>query len=178
MLFLTDPDRTPEPWRIAERLPEGAGVVFRAFGQPDAVDVGERLAGTCRDRGLVLLVGADESLAERLSAHGVHLPERDVSRGLGLRTRRPDWLVTGAAHSAEALEDAGAAGLDAAILSPVLPSRSPSAGAPLGLEAFGRLVASARLPVFALGGVNAATAPALVGSGACGLAAVSGFSEY
>lgn len=152
--------------------------MFRAFGRLNAWDVGQRLAQVCRERALVLLVGADEALAQRLSAHGVHLPERDVSRGPGLRARRPDWLVTGAAHSAGALEDAADAGLDAAILSPVFPSRSPSTGTALGLETLGRLVTGARLPVYALGGVNAANAPTLAGSGACGLAAIDGLSEY
>ncbi len=172
LLFLTDPERTPEPWRIAERLPEGAGVVFRAFRRPYALEVGRRLAETTRRRGLVLLVGADAELATALAADGVHLPERDLARTASLRLDHPDWLITGAAHSARALQGAVAAGADAALLSPVFESRSPSAGAPLGAARFVELVRDAGLPVYALGGITPLTAPELAASGACGLAAV------
>jgi thiamine-phosphate pyrophosphorylase len=59
----------------------------------------------------------------------------------------------------------------------VFASASPSAGAPLGPAAFAELVEGARLPVYALGGVTAETAPALLESGAAGLAAVEGVME-
>jgi thiamine-phosphate pyrophosphorylase len=64
------------------------------------------------------------------------------------------------------------AGVEAVVISPVFPSRSPSAGAPIGALRFRILVRTARLPVYALGGVNPRTARALKGCGAAGLAAV------
>ncbi|HET9185321.1 MAG TPA: hypothetical protein VFN82_04185, partial [Solirubrobacterales bacterium] len=36
LLFFTDPVRTPDAEALAERLPRGAAIVFRAFGAPDA----------------------------------------------------------------------------------------------------------------------------------------------
>lgn len=174
LLLVTDPARTPEPWRAAARLPAGAGIVFRAFGAPDAIETGRRLAEAAEARGLTLLVGADPDLAEAVGAHGLHLPERRLSQGPALRASRPGWLLTGAAHSGEALARAAAAGLDAALLSPVFASASPSAGAPLGPARFAELARAAALPVYALGGVTAGTAPALAGSGACGIAAAEG----
>ena len=177
LLFLTDPDRTPEPWRQAEGLPEGAGVVFRWFGRPDSLQTGRRLAEACRKGGLTLLIGSDEALADTLDADGLHLPERTLGEAPAIRGRRPGWLITGAAHSPEPLDAAADAGLDAALFSPVFPSASPSAGPPLGAKAFAKAVASARLPVYALGGVDARTASALAESGACGLAIVGAISE-
>lgn len=170
LLFLTDPDRTPEPWRQAKRLPEGAGVVFRWFGRPDSLEIARRLSSLCRTRGLVFLVGADADLAEACGADGVHLPERELHAVQALRRRRPDWLITGAAHSAEAL--ASASSLDAVLISPVFESASPSAGAPLGVAALRRLTALSPVPAYALGGITASTAPRLIASGACGLAAI------
>ncbi len=58
------------------------------------------------------------------------------------------------------------------MISPVFPSRSPSAGAPLGPVRFAALVRRVKRPVYALGGVNTKTAPRLIGSGAAGIAAV------
>jgi thiamine-phosphate pyrophosphorylase len=41
------------------------------------------------------------------------------------------------------------------------------------VERFTALAAAARLPVYALGGIDMKNAPELLGSGACGLAVVS-----
>ncbi|MDQ0465323.1 thiamine-phosphate pyrophosphorylase [Caulobacter ginsengisoli] len=174
LLFLTDPERTPDPEGVAAQLPAGAGVVFRAFGAADAVDRGQRLAAIARDRGLTLLVGADEALATACGADGLHLPERAIAELPALRAKHPGWLFTAAAHSAEALQAAAQAGADAALLSAVFPSQSPSAGPPLGQRRFAALVRQAGLPVYALGGVNTKTAPRLLATGAVGLAVVSG----
>jgi len=154
------------------KLPCGAGVIFRAFGRPDAVAVGQALAGLCRRRGLTLLVGADEGLAAQVGADGVHLPERDLSVARRLRMRRPRWILTGAAHSRAALARADRSGVDAVLLSPLFESRSPSAGRPLGLLRFQAMTRGARTPVYALGGVNASTARRLQLSRAQGIAAV------
>ncbi len=120
----------------------------------------------------MLLAGADPGLASRIGADGVHLPERLAYRAAGLRRARPGWLVTCAAHSAAAVAAARRRGADAVVLSAVFPSASPSAGRPLGPLRFAALVSSARLPVYALGGVRGRTARRLAGSGAAGLAAV------
>jgi thiamine-phosphate pyrophosphorylase len=162
---------------IAARLPRGAGVVFRGFGRPDQATVGARLAKVARARGLVLLVGADPGLARRLGADGVHLPERSLHLAPRIRRAHPRWIVTGAAHGAAALIRARRYGLDAALLSPVFPSRSPSAARALGALRFARLARDAGLPVYGLGGVTAGTAPRLILAGAAGLAAVDGVDE-
>jgi thiamine-phosphate pyrophosphorylase len=177
LIFLTDPGRTPEPEPIAERLPAGAGVIYRSFGAADATATAARLAAIAGERGLVFLVGLDAVLAEASGAAGVHLPERALGQARGIRRLRPDWLITGAAHGQAGLDAAAEAGIDAALLSPVFPSRSPSPGIPMGPQRFAELVQSARLPVYALGGIVAATALQLTQSGAAGLAAIDGVLE-
>ena len=171
LLFLTDPTRTPRPWETAARLPAGAGVVFRHFGAADALETGLRLRAATKDAGVRLLVGLDADLAERIGADGVHLPERALSAAYALSGRRPDWLLTGAAHSADAVKSAR--DLDALLLSPVFPAGGASAAkTALGIEGFKALTALAACPAYALGGINAAKAESLMGSGACGIAGV------
>lgn len=177
LVFVTDPERTPDPLADAARLPRGAAIVYRHFGAPDALETASALAELARARRLLLLIGADERLAAAVRADGLHLPERMIGRLLRVRARRPSWVLTAAVHSAAALRRAEAAGADAVLVSPVFPSRSASAGEPLGLTALKQLVAGSRLPVIALGGVNARTAPRLIGSGAAGLAAVEGWLD-
>lgn len=174
LIFLTDPARTPDAEAVAGRLPAGAGIIYRAFGAPDARTQAARLAEIARARGLVLLIGADAALAAAVGAGGVHLPERDLPRAVGLKAGHPGWIVTGAAHSLEAARLAASFGCDAVLASTVFASASPSAGTPMGATTFTAFVASAPLPVYALGGVNVKTARELVNSGATGFAMVDG----
>ena len=177
LLILTDPLRTPDPLALAERLPEGTGLVYRAFGAPDALVIACALAATARRRRLVLLIGADAAIAAACGAQGVHLPERWAYKARRLRARHPTWLLTSAAHGAAGLARAHAAGLDAVLLSTAFPSRSPTAGLPLGAVRLAGLMRGARLPVYALGGVNALTIRRLRGTGVGGVAAVEAGSQ-
>lgn len=172
LLFFTDPERTPHPWETAARLPVGSGVVFRHFGEADALETARRLRETTTARGGLLLIGLDAELADTVGADGVHLPERALEQAGRLRALRPDWRISGAAHSRDALARAG--DLDGAVISPVFPAGgASSASAALGLEGFQALVEQAACPVHALGGIDASNARGLIGSGACGLAGVS-----
>jgi thiamine-phosphate pyrophosphorylase len=171
LYFFTDPERTPDPIAAAKRLPRGAAVVYRHFGAPDRARVARRLATVCRSRGLTLLIAADPGLARRVGAAGVHWPERQLAR-----RRRGQGLATASAHSAEGVAKAAAAGVDACVLAPVLPSKSASGRTPLGLFRASQLARAASVPVIALGGVNARTARRLAGRGFAGLAAVDALS--
>jgi len=171
LLFFTDPTRTPRPWETAARLPAGAGVVFRHFGAADALETGLRLRAATKAAGVRLLVGLDADLAERIEADGLHLPERALSAAYALSGRRPDWLLTGAAHSAVTVK--AARDLDALVLSPVFPAGGASGSKPvLGIDGFKALKTHAPCPVYALGGIGAGNVADLLGSGACGIAAV------
>lgn len=173
--FFTDPARTPEPERIAERLPHGAGVVYRAFGAPNAAELGRRLARIAGDRGLALLVGADPCLARLIGAAGVHLPERLAHRADALARRRPDWLITCAAHSRAAVKDSSRRAVTAVFVSPIFATRSASAATPVGPRRLSSWISGANTPVIALGGISLSNVPELAGSGAAGVAAIEAF---
>lgn len=174
LLFFTDPVRTPEPERVACDLPAGSAVIYRAFGAEDAGRRAERLVRLARARGLLLLIGADARLAAAVGAHGVHLPERLAHSARTLKHAHATWLVTAAAHSLGAARSARAAGADAAVVSAIFPSRSASAGLPMGPVRLAAIARAAGLPVYALGGVNEETAARLKDLRLAGLAAVEG----
>jgi thiamine-phosphate pyrophosphorylase len=170
LLFFTDGDRTPGPWRVAARLPVGAGVVFRHFGAPDARETALRLREATLHRDGLLLIGRDADLAEAVEADGVHLPEALISEAAALAVRHPGWTLTAAFHGHSPLPDL--TGLDALVVSPASGEK-----APLGLEGLTELARTIPRPVYALGGVNASNAPQLSGSGAYGIAGVGSIRE-
>lgn len=174
LFFFTDP-RVAEPETVAERLPGGAGVVYRTFGAADARERGRRLAAIARARGLTLLVGEDAALAAAIGADGLHLPERRLGDAAAVRARRPRWVLTAAAHGPSALREIERLRLHAAFVSPVFASESPSAGAPIGPRQLARWIEGLRTPVYALGGVSVRTVGELRHTGAAGIAAVSAF---
>lgn len=174
LLFFTDPARTPDPEAVARTLPRGAAIVFRAFGAADAHARGLRLRRIADQRGLTLLVGADDRLAQALGADGVHLPERLAHRARRLKAAHPRWIVTAAAHSSLAARRGLAAGVDAVVVSTAFASKSPSAGKAIGPIRLALLVRATGGPVYALGGINNKTARLLKSTGLVGLAAVDG----
>lgn len=175
LLAFTDPRRTPDVEAYAEGLPTGAALVFRPFGADDAEEQAFRLLDIAHALGLSVLIGADVELAARIGADGVHLPERLAARAGRLKARHPDWIVTAAAHSLAAARRAARSGADAAVVSTAFPSKSPSAGAPLGPVRMALLARRAGLPVYALGGVTGATVARLRNAGLAGFAAIEGF---
>lgn len=172
LLFFTDPARIADPLAIARRLPRGSAIVLRTFGAQGSAPLARALRRAARERGLTLLIGQDARLAQAVGADGVHLPERLAHRALPIRRARPDWVVTVAAHS---LRASRARGADAVVVSSVFPSRSPSAGRPLGPIRLAALARGTSQPVYALGGVNDASARRLLGAGVIGMAAVDAF---
>jgi thiamine-phosphate pyrophosphorylase len=166
--FLTDPWRTPDPGSVVKRLPRGMGVIYRHFGAGDRLIVARRLAKLCRSRGLILLIAADPRLAARVRAHGVHWPEMRLA---GVRHRSPGWIETASAHDARALARAARLGIDAAIVSPIFPSRSAGSGKPVGVRRFRAMARGALIPVYAMGGIGPVNA-ARVMTHAAGWAAI------
>jgi thiamine-phosphate pyrophosphorylase len=161
LLFLTDPDRTPDPVAALQRLPRRAdknlAVIYRHFGHPGRVQIARKLKSLCVKRGWLLLIGADPALAACIRADGVHLPERLAGAAHALKRRRPNWIVTAAIHGPKAARRAR--GADALLMSPVFPTDSASAKGKKIWRRRGlaRVAARATPPVYALGGINSKT---------------------
>lgn len=121
--------------------------------------------------GARVLVNSDVALAQRSGADGVHL----TARQLHAHVRRPDVALVGAScHNAEELRRAEELGADFAVLGPVLPTPTHPDAALLGWAGLQQLVDGARIPVFALGGLQPADRGQALASGAHGLAMVRG----
>ncbi|HMA31463.1 MAG TPA: thiamine phosphate synthase, partial [Casimicrobiaceae bacterium] len=86
-------------------------------------------------------------------------------------TSRPgDLMVAASCHARDDLARAAQLDVDFAVLGPVRPTPTHPQAIPLGWEAFARMVAGTRLPVYALGGLTGDDLEAAIDHGAHGVA--------
>ncbi len=168
---MTDPARIENLLDVVTRLPKGCAVIYRHFGKPKD---GAALRTLTQKQDRQFLIGNDPVLAETLGADGVHFSRDETLRGpIKWRALKPDWIITMAGLKSGAYL-APLDSLDALFISSVFSSQSPSAGEPIGTEELRRRARALPVPLFALGGIDAGTAPQLIGTGAAGLAAIGG----
>lgn len=139
-----------------------------------AVALTRRLVARARAAGAVLLVNDRVDWALLSGAHGVHLGEEDVPVEDARQLLGKEALIGRTVRSAGQAEAARAAGADYVGLGPIFLPRSKHVAAELlGLEGLRRVVAEARLPVVAIGGVGLDSIRAVARTGAYGAAVVS-----
>ncbi|TAN52446.1 MAG: Nudix family hydrolase [Methylococcaceae bacterium] len=126
---------------------------------------------------VAVLLNAAPHLAEELGAAGVQL----AARRLMALTQRPLpaalWLAA-SCHNAQELAQAERIGADFAVLSPVQPTATHPGAPALGWPRFAAWVESARIPVYALGGVGPADLAGAWRHGAQGIAAIRAFLPH
>jgi thiamine-phosphate pyrophosphorylase len=131
-----------------------------------------RLVALGQRFGATVMVHEDVEAAIAAAAAGVHLPSGAspvaARRRLGARA-----LIGCSTHDATQL--AAAAGADYATLSPIFPSASkPGYGPAVGITRLASAVAAIRLPVIALGGIDATNIAPCIDAGAAGVAVMGG----
>ena len=143
--LMTDERIGDRLWEAVERLPAGAGIIFRHYDLKDAkrLELGLRLAERANAKQLVLGAAGSRQLAERIGAALVHNPDGPGSL---------PWSV--AVHDeAEALAARGAA---LVFVAPVFETRSHPGRVALGIDRAAELAALSGSPAIALGGMDKA----------------------
>lgn len=141
--LMTDERQGDGLWDALDRLPAGAGIVFRHYSLPvkDRRRLFELVRAIARRRRLVLLLAGSPRLAAAWGADGSHgrYPEA---------TSRP-------VHRRSEIRAAGRAGAQLIFVSPAFPTRSHPGKRSLGPVRFALMVRNALTPVIALGGMDA-----------------------
>jgi thiamine-phosphate pyrophosphorylase len=175
LILMSDQERLPDPVPLASRLPPGAAVMVRHRDPYARRRLAERLTPLCRAHALRLIVADDAALARDIDAFGLHLPEeRAAAADAGTVRRQWTGMLSVAAHSPKAVRRAAAIGADAAVLSPVFATPSHPDARAIGVMRFHAWCRGARLPVYALGGVNMVNAGRLVSPRIVGIAGIGG----
>jgi 8-oxo-dGTP diphosphatase len=160
-------ENAPDPFLLQLRMPGASRDELRGVAQRMLAERPGLRAG--------LLINHDVELARELGV-GVHL-RADQLRALRERPLSPRAWVGASCHDAEELEVAAAIGADFATLSPVNATASHPGTPPLSWQRFAQLVADARLPVYALGGVGPADLERARAAGAQGVAGIRAFDQ-
>lgn len=177
LCLVTDRTLIPED-SVADVIAQAvaAGVTMVQLREKDLptrelLSVAERLRAVTEGRALFLVNGRAD-IAAAVGADGVHLPSD------GLPPTAARWVlgdraivgrsVHGVAEVRQTVPDA----MDYLELGTVFPSRSHPAGPVLGLEPV-REAAELGIPILAIGGITAESAPGVIAAGAQGVAVIS-----
>lgn len=144
--LMTDERMGERMWDAIGRVPAGTGgIVFRHYSlaPEERLEVGKRVAALTQERKLVLAVGRDTRLAERLGAQLVHNPTDPAALPFSM-----------AVHGEQEADVARQAGADLVFVSPVYATRSHPGAPALGAQRAAELATIAGRPAIALGGMT------------------------
>jgi len=110
-----------------------------------------RAVAVAHAAGARVLLNEDIELVEEVGADGVQLTGAQLA---GCQQRPDVELCAASCHSMDELQHAASLGMDFALLSPVLPTKSHPGAAHLGWENFSMMASSSAIPVYALGGLQ------------------------
>lgn len=182
LLVVTDRGRRPPDFLAAvvgDVLRGGAPAVqLREKDLPprDLLPIARRIRTAARAAGALFFVNDRLDLALAAEADGVHLGPDDLPVAAARRLAPPPFLVGASARTPSAARTAEAAGADYIGCGPVFPTRTkPST--PIGLDHLAAVRAAVRIPVLAIGGLEAARAPAVRNAGAAGCAVARALME-
>jgi thiamine-phosphate pyrophosphorylase len=162
------PERT-----LAAALAGGVDVVQlreKLAGDEEIVRAGRLFRRLTRDAGALFVVNDSPELALRCEADGVHVGQDDLPVAQVRALVGDDLLVGLSTHSPEQLR--AAAGVDYVGVGPVYATPTKAGREPVGLELVREAARSAKVPWFAIGGIDEANAAEVVAAGAERIAVV------
>jgi len=149
----------------------------RALDDSELLDLTARLVRQSAPSGARVVVNDRVDVAIAAAAAGVHLPASGAPPERVRAVAPPGFLIGRSVHSeaeARAAEQTGAC--DYLVFGSVYPTASkPPGHEPAGIDALARVCRMVRLPVLAIGGIDARRAREVARAGAAGVAAIGLF---
>ncbi|PPR37969.1 MAG: Thiamine-phosphate synthase [Alphaproteobacteria bacterium MarineAlpha6_Bin4] len=158
------------------KIPKKSALLLRSYNSKDRNKIAKQLLKFCKMKKIKLLIGSDIKLAEKINADGIHFPEymlnKNIINKIAIKKikSRKNKIITSAAHSLKSIKKAECFGIDAALLSPIFPSKSHPKVKNLGLKKLNKILQKIELPIYALGGINLKNVKSLSKTGIIGYA--------
>jgi thiamine-phosphate diphosphorylase len=154
----------PRPWRTLQAaLRGGVDLVQWRCKEPDPAGY-QRCREICGESGVPLIVNDDVMLAVRSRAHGAHVGQDDLPAEAARRLLEDQWLGV-STHDLEQIDAAANAGADYVGFGPCFPTATKGYTEGLPRATIEIAASRGRLPLFAIGGIDAANAGILFGLG-------------
>ena len=165
--------------RLADLIPlltqAGAGIFQlrdRSLNADDLLSEAIACAQAARLAGALLIINDDQQLAAACGGDGVHLGQLDGAIGAARVRLGPDLIIGRTTIGGLLLAAAADEGADYASVSPIWATPTKPNRAPVGLRVVAAAACDARLPWFALGGIDGARARRVAAIGATRIAVV------
>lgn len=156
--------------------PDRASVVqwrFKGLTDGEALAGAEELRAATREAGVLLFINDRPDIARMVGADGVHVGQGDLDPA-DVRALLPEVLIGVSTHNPREFEAALSRAVDYIAVGPVFGTTSKAnPDAAVGLDFVSWARARTAKPLVAIGGINAANAPSVIGAGAIGLAVIS-----
>jgi len=170
-------DALPEVW-LERALCGGVDIVqLRMKAAPDEaiLSTAEAFARRCAEHGALFLLNDRPDLAAEIGADGVHVGRDDASVPAARALIGEDRLVGLSTHTPAQVD--AASGADYIGVGPVHETPTKPGRPAVGLELVRYAAAHARVPFFAIGGVDAQNVASVVAAGARRIAVVRALTE-
>lgn len=164
-------------WIVEEAVCGGVTMVQLREKEIDTrefIQLGLRLKELLQPAGVPLIINDRVDVALAVDADGVHIGQSDMPYETARRLLGPDKIIGLSAENLDQVKEANALDIDYIAVSPVYSTATKTDTAPpFGLEGLREAVKITRHPSVAIGGMNGATAPAVLDTGVDGIAVVS-----
>lgn len=133
-----------------------------------------KMLAICRKHGVPLIINDRVDIAAKVGADGVHVGLDDMSVKDARRILGNDKIIGATAHNVKEALSAEADGADYLGVGAVFGSSTKSDAKPLEMSELKAVCEAVKIPVCAIGGINACNISNLCGSGIKGAAVISG----
>jgi len=133
-----------------------------------------RLMGIAKKFNATLIVNDHPDIALAADADGVHLGQDDLPVKEARKIMGKNRIIGISTHTVEQARDAGRDGADYIGFGPVFHTATKEAGKPTGIEMLREIKRQVRIPVVAIGGINARNIRPVLEAGADAVAVSSG----
>ncbi len=175
MILETEPAGRPAADVVAPALAGGVDMVQlreKVAGEEVVVAAARSLGDLCHRHGALLIVNDRPEIVLDCGADGVHVGQDDVSVDEARAVLGADALVGVSTHSPAQIAAAGESTADYLSVGPVFATPTKPDAEPVGPELVRHAAEHVRKPFFAIGGIDAGNAEAVVAAGARRLAVV------
>ncbi|EFE87638.1 thiamine phosphate synthase [Fusobacterium periodonticum] len=162
---------------IEEAIKGGAGIVQlreKNISTKDLYEKALKVKEICKNYGALFIINDRFDIAQAVGADGVHLGQSDMPIEKAREILKDKFLIGATARNVEEAKKAELLGADYIGSGAIFGTNTKDNAKKLEMEELKKIVASVKIPVFAIGGININNVGSLKNIGLQGICAVSG----